>query len=192
MQKIILASNSSYRHELLSKIGLNFESIGSNVDETPYPGETAQRLTIRLSIAKAQALAPQYPNHLIIGSDQVATCNGQFLGKPGNFEQAKLQLETQSGQAVLFYTGLCVFNSSNDHYLTDLDCCTVHFRNLTTQQIERYLTVDRPYECAGSFKSEGYGITLIQKISASDPNALIGLPLIKLISLLTQFGLTIP
>ncbi len=192
MQKIILASNSTYRRELLSKIKLDFTCIGSNVDESPHPGETAQRLATRLAIAKAQALAEKHPNHLIIGSDQVATCNGHTLGKPGSFEQAIQQLQTQSGQAVLFYTGLCVLNSSNGQYLTDLDCCTVHFRTLTMQQIERYLSVDKPFDCAGSFKSEGYGITLINKISGADPNALIGLPLIKLIKLLDQFGLTIP
>lgn len=192
MQKIILASTSSYRRKLLNKIRLDFACIGSHIDESPYPNETAQSLTTRLAIAKAQALATQYPNHLIIGSDQAATCNGHTLGKPGSFEKAVQQLEIQSGQAVSFYTGLCVFNSSNGQYLTDSDCCTVHFRNLTTQQIERYLTIDQPFDCAGSFKSEGYGITLIKEISGTDPNALIGLPLIKLINLLDQFGLVIP
>ncbi len=192
MQKIILASSSPYRRELLSKIKLDFECVSSHVDETPQAGETAQALAIRLSIAKARALSEPYPHHLIIGSDQVAMCNGLRLGKPGNFENAKQQLKTQSGQVVFFYTGLCVYDSINGKCLTDLDCCTVHFRNLTTRQIEHYLRVDKPYDCAGSFKSEGYGITLLDKISGEDPNALIGLPLIKLITLLNQCGLAIP
>lgn len=192
MQKIILASNSTYRRELLSKLRLDFVCIGSDVDESPLPGETAENLATRLAIAKAQALSTRHLNHLIIGSDQVVICHDQFLGKPGNFAKAVQQLEIQSGQAVLFYTGICVLNTSNGQYLTDLDCCTVHFRNLTARQIERYLTIEQPFDCAGSFKSEGYGITLIKQISGDDPNTLIGLPLIKLINLLGQFGLTIP
>jgi len=192
MQKIVLASNSAYRQEILKKLQLEFICTGSDIDESPYPNETAPALATRLSIAKAKAVSHQFTNHLIVGSDQVATCNSLMLGKPGNHETATQQLKTQSGQAVLFYTGLCVLNSTSGEYFTDLDCCTVYFKNLTDQQIQHYLKIDKPFDCAGSFKSEGYGIVLLSKIQGEDPNALVGLPLIKLIKLLNQCGCAIP
>lgn len=192
MQKIVLASSSAYRRETLNKLQLDFVCVSSEVDESPFQDETAQAMVVRLSIAKTNALSSQYPNHLIIGSDQIATCAGQMLGKPGSLEKAIQQLKAQSGQEVSFYTGVCVLNSASGEYFTDIDSCTVHFKNLTEQQIRNYLAIDKPFDCAGSFKSEGYGITLFNKIIGEDPNALIGLPLIKLVKLLNQCGLSIP
>ena len=192
MQTLVLASSSTYRRDLLKKLHLDFITCSSAVDETPQPGESAEALALRLSTAKAQAIAEQFPNHLIIGSDQVASCGGILLGKPGNREQAIQQIKAQSGRIVSFYTGLCVFNSANNEYLTAMDVCQVHFRELNDQQIQRYLDIEQPFDCAGSFKSEGYGIVLFSKIMGEDPNALIGLPLIKLTGLLNQCGLAIP
>ena len=192
MQTLVLASSSTYRRDLLKKLHLDFITCSSAVDEMPQPGESAEALALRLSITKAKAIAEQFPNHLIIGSDQVASCGGILLGKPGNREQAIQQIKAQSGRIVSFYTGLCVFNSANNEYLTAMDVCQVHFRELNDQQIQRYLDIEQPFDCAGSFKSEGYGIVLFSKIMGEDPNALIGLPLIKLTGLLNQCGLAIP
>ncbi len=192
MQSIILASSSVYRREILKKLQLDFECTSSHIDESPLPYEAAQALATRLSIAKAHAITDQYPNHLIIGSDQVAACNGELIGKPGNRENAARQLKTQSGQAVAFYSGICLLNSASGEFFTDMDCCTVHFKKLTDQQIQRYLSIDKPFDCAGSFKSEGYGITLLDRMEGEDPNALIGLPLIKLVKLLAQCGFELP
>jgi len=192
MQNLVLASSSKYRQELLKKLHLDFIACGSYVDESPMPDEAPDELAIRLSLAKAQALAKSYPKHLIIGSDQVAACDQHLLGKPGNRENATQQLRAQSGQTVTFYTGICVLNSCSGEYFSDIDICSVHFRTLSEQQIEHYLDIDQPYDCAGSFKSEGYGITLFEKIEGEDPNALVGLPLIKLVRILQRFGLAIP
>ncbi len=192
MTPIILASSSSYRTELLRKLQIDFSACPSHIDETPWPNEAVEALVIRLSIAKAQAIRSQYPDHLIIGSDQAAVCGTTLLGKPGNRDNAVRQLTQQSGQAVIFYTGLCVLDSRSGRYLTDIDRCEVHFRTLSAEQIQRYVDADQPYYCAGSFKAEGLGIALFEKIVGEDPNALIGLPLIKLIKLLTQFGREIP
>lgn len=192
MQKIVLASSSKYRRELLKKLQIDFIYDSSNIDESPQANESASALAIRLAIEKAEAVAEKYPNHLIIGSDQVATFGNTLLGKPGNREKAFQQLQAQSGQKVSFFTGICVLNSASGHTFTDLDICKVHFRNLSDSQIQRYLTIEQAYDCAGSFMSEGYGITLFSKIEGEDPNALIGLPLIKLIKLLDQCGLAIP
>lgn len=191
MTAIILASGSQYRAELLRKLPLDFIGCGSDVDETPLPGESAPQLAIRLSQAKAEAIGAMYPNRLIIGSDQVAVCGDRLLGKPGDREQAIRQLKAQSGQTVRFYTGICVLNSADGHCLSDIDICSVHFRTLADQQIERYVDLEQPFDCAGSFKSEGLGIALFSRIEGDDPNALIGLPLIKLIDLLARFGVAV-
>lgn len=192
MQKIVLASSSKYRRELLKKLQIDFIYDSSHIDESPQANESASALAIRLAIEKAAAVAEKYPNHLIIGSDQVATFGNILLGKPGNREKAFQQLQAQSGQKVSFFTGICVLNSASGHTFTDLDICKVYFRNLSDNQIQRYLTIEQAFDCAGSFMSEGYGITLFSKIEGEDPNALIGLPLIKLIKLLDQCGLAIP
>ncbi|QPK61716.1 septum formation inhibitor Maf [Methylomonas sp. LL1] len=192
MQTLVLASSSTYRHDLLKKLQLDFIACSSAIDETPLAGESAHALALRLSIAKAQAIADKFPNHLIIGSDQVACHGDMLLGKPGNREKAFQQLKAQSGRIIRFYTGLCLLNSANNACLTDIDVCNVHFRQLSDRQIQRYLTIEQPFDCAGSFKSEGYGIVLFNKIETEDPNALVGLPLIKLVGLLAQCGLAIP
>lgn len=192
MHRLVLASSSRYRSELLKKLQLNFTTCSRSVDESPHINESAETLAIRLSISKAQAVAPDYPDHLIIGSDQIAVCNDRLLGKPGNHANAFQQLKSQSGQKITFYTAICVLNSSTGQTLTDLDLCNVYFRELSDTQILHYLEVDHPFDCAGSFKSEAYGISLFSKIEGDDPNALIGLPLIKLINLLERCGVTIP
>lgn len=191
MSAIILASGSQYRAELLRKLHLDFISCGSHVDETPLPGESPEPLALRLSQAKAEALSAMYPNHLIIGSDQVAVCGGEFLNKPGDRTQAIRQLKAQSGQTVRFYTGVCVLNSANGQSRSDIDICAVHFKTLSDSQIERYVDLEQPFDCAGSFKSEGLGIALFSRIEGDDPNALIGLPLIKLTGLLARFGVVV-
>ena len=192
MQPIVLASSSKYRQELLKKLQIDFICDSSNIDESRQANESPSALAVRLAREKTQAVAKRHSNHLIIGSDQVATCGNSLLGKPGSPEKAFQQLKSQSGQIVTFFTGVCVVNSRSGDTLTDLDICKVHFRNLTDSQIQRYLAVEQAFDCAGSFMSEGYGITLFSKIEGDDPNALIGLPLIKLIKLLNQCDLTIP
>ncbi|MCK9606515.1 MAG: Maf family nucleotide pyrophosphatase [Methylomonas sp.] len=192
MQNLVLASSSKYRGQILNKLQLPFTSCGSAVNENPFPNERPNCLALRLATAKAQAVANTHPRHLIVGSDQVAVCEGILLGKPGDREGALRQLKLQSGKKVTFYTGICVLDSGSGILKTDLDTCHVFFRDLNEAQINRYLDKEQPYDCAGSFKSEGYGIALFSKIEGEDPNALIGLPLIKLINLLNQFGMAIP
>lgn len=192
MQNLVLASNSTYRRQILGKLPLRFSSCGSDVDETPFPDEPPNALALRLAVAKAQAAAKTHARHLIIGSDQVAACDGLLLGKPGDRERALQQLKHQSGKKSTFYTGICLLDSSTGMCKTDLDICHVYFRDLNEAQLIRYLDKDQPYDCAGGFKSEGYGIALFSKIEGEDPNALIGLPLIKLIKLLAHFGVAIP
>lgn len=192
MQNLVLASSSKYRSQILGKLPVRFSSCGSEVDETPLPNEAPNELALRLAIAKAQDVAKTHNQHLIIGSDQVAACDGLLLGKPGDRERALQQLKLQSGKKSTFYTGICLLDSSSGLFKTDLDICRVYFRDLNEAQLIRYLDTDQPYDCAGGFKSEGYGIALFSKIEGDDPNALIGLPLIKLINLLSEFGVIIP
>lgn len=191
MTPIVLASSSPYRRQLLSKLNLDFSCSSSDVDETRLQNETPQDLVLRLSKAKAQKVAESHPGHVVIGSDQVALLGETILGKPGNRETAINQLTAQSAQAVSFYTGLCVLDSATGQALMDMDVCHVHFRALSLRQIQRYLDIEQPYDCAGSFKSEGLGIALFSKIVGEDPNALIGLPLIKLVTLLEQLNVPI-
>lgn len=184
---LILASGSSYRRALLSKLAIDFIADTPDIDESKQNHESPDQLALRLSIQKAQALQTKYPQHLIIGSDQVAFRERQQLIKPGNRIQAIQQLQLAMGQTVKFFTGVCVLNSKTGEYLYDLDITTAYFKKLTTAQIERYIDLDAPFDCAGSFKAESLGIALFEKIQSDDPNALIGLPLIKLIALLEQF-----
>lgn len=184
---LVLASSSLYRQALLRKLTPHFITASPAIDETPLPQEAPEALAMRLSIAKANALKTLHAQHLIIGSDQVAALHQQFLSKPGNRHQAIQQLQAASGQCVEFFTGLCVLDTGTGQHLTDLDITRVHFKTLTLAQIERYIDRDQPFDCAGSFKAESLGIALFEKIDGSDPNALIGLPLMKLIRLLDQF-----
>ncbi len=182
--KIVLASSSKYRQSLLAKLGIPFECDSPNIDETPLSGETPEALVQRLALEKAKAVAGKHNNSLVIGSDQVATLNGSIITKPGSHASAVKQLEQSSGQAVSFITGLCLFDSANNSYQLISDHYKVHFKTLSRDQIEGYLKQEQPYDCAGSFKSEGLGIALFHKLEGDDPNSLIGLPIIRLIEML--------
>jgi len=178
--RLLLASSSVYRRQLLEKLGLTFDSASPDIDETPLPDETPTALVQRLAEQKAKALATSHPETLIIGSDQVATLEQHILTKPHTHERAVEQLRLSSGRKVQFLTGLCLYNSSTQHSQVILETFNVHFRPLNDGQIERYLQREQPYDCAGSFKSEGLGITLFEGIYGTDPTALVGLPLIRL------------
>ena len=191
-QKLVLASTSGFRKQLLEKLNLPFVTASPDADETAQENETPEQLVQRLSIAKAEAIVPDFPNHLIIGSDQVACIDGEILGKPGSFDNALAQLRNASGKTVTFYTGLTLINSSTGNRQTACETFNVHFRNLNDAQITRYLQLEQPYNCAGSFKSEGLGISLFEKLEGDDPNSLIGLPLIRLIQMLDREGIAVP
>jgi MAF protein len=191
MQKIILGSSSPYRAELLDKLGLVYEQCSPDIDETPLPEESPEALVERLSIAKAKEIAKTHDQALIIGSDQVAVIEGKILGKPGNFENAIAQLEFASGKCVTFYTGLTLYNAKNGTTQSVVEPFRVHFRALSSAQIQYYVETEQPLNCAGSFKSEGLGISLFAKLEGDDPNSLIGLPLIKLIEQLENEGIDI-
>ncbi len=190
-QKLILASTSPYRRELLNRLGLEFDVANPQTDETPLPGETPESLSLRLSEAKARAVASLYPDALIIGSDQVATVDGKIYGKPGNHQNAVEQLRELSGKTVNFFTGLCLLNAQNGR----ADVCgiptLVTFRQLTDSEIENYLLREPAYNCAGSAKSEGLGIALLSSMRGEDPNALVGLPLIALCDMLRRQGMAV-
>ncbi len=190
--KLVLGSTSPFRRELLQRLGLPFDTSAPDVDETHLTDESPENLVKRLSVAKAQAVASQFPDALIIGSDQVAVIDDDILGKPGNHDHAAEQLRRASGRSVNFYTGLCLYNSRTNQYQLDVVPFEVAFRQLTDQQIERYLQREQPYNCAGSFKSEALGITLFEAMRGDDPTALIGLPLIRLTSMLTEEGMELP
>lgn len=188
---IVLASTSPFRKELLSRLHLPFETANPDIDESALPGETPERTALRLSEEKARAVAGNYPNALIIGSDQVAFLDGRIFGKPGDHENAVRQLKIMRGRVVNFYSGLCLLNSQTDRAQVCGVSTLVRFRSLTDAQIENYLRIEQPYNCAGSAKSEGLGIALIASITGEDPNALIGLPLIALCELLIEENVSI-
>lgn len=185
--RLILASSSPYRKEMLQRLGIPFECISPNIDETPFPGENPAQLALRLSEEKARAIAISHPDAVIIGSDQVATLDGKPIGKPGSFERAKLQLQEMSGNTVQFHSALCVL--SHDHFEIDdiITYCT--FRSLSDAEIEAYLQREKPYDTAGSAKAEGLGIALMDNMRSDDPTAIIGLPLIALARMLRSVGL---
>ena len=183
---LVLASTSPFRRQLLERLGLPFITAVPDLDETSLPGEAAERLVIRLAEAKARAVSVAHPTALIIGSDQVACIDGKILGKPGNRERAAAQLEQASGRTVAFFTGLCLLNSTTGRAQTACEPFRVHFRRLSREQIEAYLDREQPFGCAGSFKSEGLGIALFRRLEGDDPNALIGLPLIRLVDMLLE------
>ncbi|MCC8380119.1 nucleoside triphosphate pyrophosphatase [Xenorhabdus sp. PB30.3] len=188
MLPIVLSSTSIYRRLLLEKIGLPFTCAAPNIDESPQENENPEQLVMRLSQEKATALQHDYSSHLIIGSDQVCILNGELTGKPHNFENAFAQLKKASGQCVTFYTGITLFNSKIGSTDTRCELFHVHFRELTDTEIIGYLEKEQPFNCAGSFKSEGLGITLFEKLDGKDPNTLVGLPLITLTEMLTRQG----
>ncbi|HEA3088308.1 TPA: septum formation inhibitor Maf [Aeromonas salmonicida] len=190
--QLILASTSRYRKTLLEKLGLPFECAAPEVDESPLPGESAEALVARLALAKASAIADQFDQGLIIGSDQVCVCDGQILGKPGTVEKAVAQLMAARGRSITFYTGLCVLDAASGKAEQLVEPFTVHFRTLDETAIRRYVASEMPLDCAGSFKCEGMGIVLFKGLEGRDPNSLIGLPLIGLIELLERHGLALP
>ncbi|PJG58861.1 Maf family protein [Aeromonas cavernicola] len=191
-QNLILASTSRYRKALLEKLGLPFECASPDVDERSLAGESAEALVARLAYAKANVIAKQRDHGLIIGSDQVCVCDGHILGKPGTLDNAVAQLMATQGRSVTFYTGLCVVNAATEEIHQLVEPFTVHFRALTESAIRRYVEAEMPLDCAGSFKCEGMGIVLFNALEGRDPNALIGLPLIGLIELLSLHGIALP
>lgn len=189
--RLVLASTSIYRQSLLQKLGLAFECCNPEIDETPLPDETAQALVLRLAKAKALAGSKQFPDGLIIGSDQVAVIDGQIIGKPYTAENAINQLSMASGKNITFYTGLALHNGVSGEINAQIEPFTVHFKVLSQAQIAGYVAKEEPYYCAGSFKSEGLGIALFNRLEGRDPNSLIGLPLILLIDMLLAQGIDV-
>ncbi|TCT08496.1 Maf family nucleotide pyrophosphatase [Paralcaligenes ureilyticus] len=185
--RLILASSSSYRQTMLARLRIPYTAIAPNVDETPFPGENPADLALRLSIAKASAVAGDHPNALVIGSDQVATINGEPIGKAGSFERAQIQLRQLSGQTVEFHSALCVTDGRRRETADVLTYC--QFRTLDDVEIDTYLRVEQPYDTAGSAKAESLGIALMESMHSDDPTAIIGLPLIALCRMLRSFGL---
>lgn len=192
MRQLLLASSSRYRQDLLSRLRLPFESCAPEIDETALPGEDAEQLVRRLAEHKARALTTRYPDHLIIGSDQVAVLNQDILGKPHTFERAKQQLLAASGSSVRFLTGLALLDSMSGQLQVACVQFTVHFRTLDEARIERYLKIEEPYDCAGSFKAEGLGISLFRATEGEDVTSLVGLPLIRLVGMLLTAGIEVP
>lgn len=191
MQNLVLASTSPYRRELLARLGLPFTVANPQTDESALPGEAPEPLALRLSEAKARAVAEQYPDALIIGSDQVATVDGRIYGKPGTHERAVAQLRELSGKTVNFFTGLCLYNATTGVSQVRGVPTLVTFRTLTDSEIDNYLRREPAYNCAGSAKSEGLGIALLAGMQGDDPNALVGLPLIALCDMLRNQGVAI-
>ena len=187
--KILLASSSPYRRNLLEKLGIAFEWASPNVDETPLLKESPSQLAHRLAETKARHFAGKFPNHLIIGSDQVVSFNDLTLGKPHTHANATTQLKSFCNQEVTFVTGLCLLNPAANRTQISVESYKVKFRRLTDTQIENYLTREKPYDCAGSFKAEGLGISLFDRLEGDDPNTLIGLPLIALTRMLINEGI---
>lgn len=191
MPQLVLASTSPFRRELLDKLAVPYDVSAPDIDESPQPGETPSELVQRLACAKARKVAAEHPRALIIGSDQVAVLDGQSVGKPGDHPQAVKQLQQASGKTVTFLTGLCLYNSETGRHQAEVVPFKVVFRELSRDQIEQYLLAEQPYNCAGSFKSEGLGIALFERLEGDDPNTLIGLPLIRLIRMLENEGLRV-
>lgn len=190
--KLVLASTSAYRRELLQRFGLPFEVARPDIDESPLPDETPQATAERLAVEKARAVAGQFDDALIIGSDQVAHMGDTRFGKPGTVERAIAQLQSMSGRTVVFHTALAVLNTRSGRVQLDAVPTEVRFRRLTDDEIVRYVNKERPLDCAGSAKSEGLGITLLNALAGDDPNALVGLPLIALARMLRNEGIALP
>lgn len=189
LPSLILGSTSRYRRELLQRLRLPFESVSPQVDETPLPGETPAALALRLALAKARAVSRLHPNAVVIGSDQVADVDGEPVGKPGTHERAVAQLRRMSGQTIVFQTAVAVVRADTGFEAVELAPVKVRFRTLDDAEIEHYLRLEQPYDCAGSAKCETLGIALLSAIESDDPTALVGLPLIRTCALLRSAGL---
>lgn len=191
-RQLILASSSPYRRELLARLGLPFETAAPAIDETPAPDEPPRALVERLSRDKAGALRPRFPHALLIGSDQCVVLDDRIVGKPGTHEQARSQLLAASGRSVAVHTGLCLLDAATGVRWEDVVSYEIEFRELDADEIERYLQAERPYDCAGSVKSEGLGVSLLRHMRGDDPSALVGLPLIRLCDMLRAAGIQVP
>lgn len=191
MARLVLGSSSPFRKALLEKLDLSFDCDSPDIDETPLEGESPKDMVARLAKLKAQAIAVRHPQSIIIASDQCATLDGKIIGKPGDHKSAVKQLQEARGRTVTFYTSLCVFNAATNQFEECIEPFYVYFRALTDSQIENYLQKEQPYNCAGSFKSEGLGISLFDRLEGNDPNTLIGLPLIQLIKMLERFHIQV-
>jgi septum formation protein len=190
-RRIVLASTSRYRRALLERLGMPFECADPQANESPLAGEAPAATALRLAGAKARAVALRFPDALVVGSDQVASCDGTRLDKPGNHANAVRQLTAVSGRTASFDTGVVVVDTKTGRQGARVVGCRVTFRELTAEQIENYLRIEQPYDCAGSAKAEGLGITLIARIDTEDPTSLIGLPLIALTELLAEAGVPV-
>lgn len=194
LPRLILASSSAYRRQLLSRLQLSFEVAVPDLDESPLQGETPSTTALRLAVAKAAAVAAKFPGCLVIGSDQVATLDGQQIGKPGNHAAALAQLQTMRGRAVIFHTALCLWDDRQPDPTSAAQVeniqTVVTFRNLPDAELDAYLHIEQPYDCAGSAKNEGLGIAILERIDSSDPTALTGLPLITLTGMLRKAGVS--
>ncbi len=190
-RQLLLGSTSPYRRDLLARLRIPFEAAAPEVDETAYPNETPKQLACRLAMAKARAVAARFPSHVVIGSDQVADLDGLALGKPGDHARAVLQLQQMRGQTVVFQTAVAVVCRDSGFAQMDLAQVQVKFRDLSDAQIEAYLLAEMPYDCAGSAKSEGLGIALLERIDNDDPSALVGLPLIRTCRMLEAAGVRV-
>jgi len=186
--RLILASSSAYRRELLGRLHLPFEAIAPHIDETPLPGEAPEATALRLAQAKAEAIARRHPGALVIGSDQVATLDGAQIGKPGDHARALAQLQTMRDREVVFHTALCLWDGRDGTAQVENVQVFVRFRDLPDAELDAYLRIEQPYDCAGSAKNEGLGIALLERIDSSDPTALTGLPLIALTGMLRRAG----
>jgi septum formation protein len=190
--RLVLASTSAYRRSLLERFGVPFQTSAPGVDETPTPGEEPMELAIRLARSKAEAVAQRSSDAVIIGSDQLAACGRQVLGKPGTEAKCREQLQLMNGQRVHFFTAVHVIDSRSQNREAHLEVTTVHFRKLTSEEIHRYVARERPLDCAGSFRMEALGITLFDRIDSQDPTALMGLPLIWVAGALRRAGFQVP
>jgi septum formation protein len=186
--RLILASSSAYRRELLGRLQLPFEAIAPDIDETPQPGETPDATALRLAREKAAAVAARRPDALVIGSDQVATLDGEQIGKPGDHARALAQLQTMRGRQVVFHTALCLWDGRDGTHQLENVQAFVTFRDLPDRELDAYLRIEQPYDCAGSAKNEGLGIAILERIDSHDPTALTGLPLIALTTMLRRAG----
>lgn len=191
MKPLVLASSSPYRKELLMRLQLPFVMASPEIDETPFPHEAPDRLAMRLAREKARTVATQFPEHIIIGADQVGVLGGKLLSKPKDRREALWQLKTASGKFMQFYTAVAVLNAKTKKCLVEVESCRVYFRQLTEAEILDYLRREEPYSCVGAFRAEGLGIALFRRIETDDPTSLIGLPLIKLVDLLRRFNISV-
>jgi septum formation protein len=190
-RRLVLGSTSPYRRELLARLRLSFEVAAPDVDETPLPAETPSQIALRLALAKAKAVAAVHPDAVVIGSDQVADLAGEPLGKPGTHANAVVQLRRMSGQSVVFHTAVAVVCVETGFEQLELAPVKVRFRALTADEIERYLRAEQPYDCAGSARSEGLGVALLDAIESDDPTALVGLPLIRTCRMIRAAGVKV-